>query len=51
MNVKIINQTDNLCWNDICEVTTPKGYGAYYDADHVAKFTARNWLSCVDHLV
>lgn len=47
----MIDFSDNLCWNDNCEVLTPSGHGVYVDRNHYAKFYTRHWMSVVDHLV
>jgi hypothetical protein len=49
-NVEIIDLSDNLCWNDRCEVISPAGYGIFTDPGHQGKFLSRHWLSVVDHL-
>ena len=50
-NATLIDLSDNLCWEDLCEVTTPSGYAAFTDPGHYGKFYSRHWLSVVDHLV
>ncbi len=50
-NIKMIDLADNLCWDDLCHVLSPKGYTAFIDRDHMGKFYSRHWLTSVDHLV
>lgn len=50
-NVDLIDLADNLCFEDLCEVTSPLGYGIYSDPHHYFKFYVRHWLSVVDHVV
>jgi len=47
---KMIDISDNLCWNDTCHVISPTGYGIYTDDDHYGKFYSRHWLSSLDYL-
>jgi hypothetical protein len=51
VNAEIIDLTDNLCYEGMCEVTSPSGQSVYYDFHHHGKFYSRHWLSVVDHLV
>lgn len=50
-NVDLIDLADNLCYEDSCEVISPRGYAIYSDEHHYGKFYARHWLSSVDHLI
>lgn len=49
-NVSIIDLSDNLCWEDSCEVLSPSGYGVYVDENHYTRLYSLHWLSVVDHL-
>jgi hypothetical protein len=51
MNINVIDLSDNLCWEDICEVTSPAGYAIFVDDNHFGKFYSRHWISAVDYLV
>ena len=51
MNVNLIDTSDNLCWEDVCEVISPSGYAIFSDDNHYGKFYTRHWISAVDHLV
>ena len=50
-NITMIDMADNLCWEDVCHVVSPKGYGAFIDQDHFGKHFARYWATAVDRLV
>lgn len=50
-NVDFIDLADNICYEDSCEVLSPRGYAVYSDENHYAKLYVRHWLSAVDHLV
>lgn len=42
--------SDNLCYEDRCDVLTAKGYCIYFDEDHMTTISAKNWLNVVDYL-
>ena len=46
----IIDFSDNMCWEDVCHVLTPRGYCVMFDDDHFTTLAARNWLNIVDYL-
>lgn len=32
--VKLIDFAEHQCWNEMCDVVTPNGYGIYIDDNH-----------------
>ncbi len=46
-----IDTADNLCWEDVCHVVSPKGYAPFTDIDHMGKYFSSNWFTLYDHLV
>lgn len=50
VNGELVNLTDNMCYQDICEVLIPTGYPMTFDEDHQTKLYSRNWLGSVDYL-
>jgi hypothetical protein len=49
-NVEMIDYKEHLCWEDLCELLSPKGYGVFTDDNHAGKFFSRHWFTAVDHL-
>ena len=50
VGAELVNLTDNMCYQDICEVLIPTGYPMTFDEDHQTKLYSRNWLGSVDYL-
>lgn len=50
LKVNMIDLTDNLCWEDTCQVLSPLGYSVYVDENHYGKLYSRHRISAVDHL-
>lgn len=51
IGVKLIHLTDNMCWEDLCEVLTPSGYPIMKDAHHFTYKWSQYWANAVDFLV
>ncbi|ETV93228.1 hypothetical protein H310_12824 [Aphanomyces invadans] len=50
-NATLINFSDNLCWEDLCQVVNGHGEPVLADDNHIRAYTARNYLSVVDQVV
>ncbi len=51
VGVKLIDFAEHQCWDDKCEVLTPKGYGIYIDDNHYRYVYSKYWATGVDFLV
>ncbi len=50
IGVKLVDFSDNYCWNDYCELLTPEGYSIMRDKSHFRYNYSRNWGSAIDIL-
>ncbi len=48
---KIIDLSENQCWNNKCEVLSPSGHPTYIDDNHFASSYSKYWLSAVDSVI
>lgn len=47
----VVDLSEHLCWDDICEVLTPSGYAIYKDNNHYSVSYSYNWAGALDFLV